>query len=334
MEKLKNKNVNLTNIIEGTKEILTEIDNSNGEDIELEDNTHYIEEYKQQTKEMEDSDKVRFYTFPSHPVLKENLRIQKGWYGSLTSTSAGGKSVVSAMLAIDFAKTYREKVIYATDENLKSTIIEYMHSHYFNISISDIQTRKIKLDEYINNLTKEQKKEYQEIFKLITVWELVGLPTDKIKRHIKSEGDIGLLVLDSHEEVDSLTYSGIEETARYDLGAKKCEAMTKELGIITLATAQMATQYYNVCASKLPLLCNFNSRQLIKKNFFSLVLHSTFDDNGNKIDDVMKINKNRSGAGGIMYGVEKKYSHMQLIPEGKEYDLSRIKNKDMEKLDF
>jgi len=335
MEKLKNKNVNLTNIIEGTKEILTEIDYLNGEDIILKDNTCYIEDYKKQTEEMEKSTETRFYTFSSHPILKKHFRLQKGMFGSLISHTGGGKSVVSAMMAIDFAKNYRDqKVVFLTDENSEETIKEYMLSHYFNLSIADIQLRDEKIDEYIDSLNDADRKEYYDVFSRIITYEMVGLPTDKIKRLIKSIDNVGLLVVDSFEETNSLSSVYKEEVDRYNASAKIWEAMAKELHIIILVTAQLATNFYQTCITKLPKICNYSSKQLVKKNFFSIILHATFDKDGNKIDDAMKISKNRTGQEDITYAVKKKYSHMQLIPEDKEYDLERIKSKSVEKLDF
>ena len=326
---VKSKDVDLNKLLEQLRDSIDEISFSNYDSIRLEKAISYLDKYKQETIEMENSKKNKFYTF-SHPVLEKYLRMEKGWNISLIGGTGSGKSLMACMLTVDFAIRYNEPCLFITDENSESTILQYLKCHYLGLHYRSVQDRTIKLDEYVETLSKKDRMEYDRVFNLIQVWELSGINTNEVRMFIKQQPiKYGLLVIDSFDELNSI--SNLQEVVRYDRNAKEVEVLAKELDLILLCTAQTKSDYYRISAEKLPMLCNHNAKTLVKKNFASIVIHSTFNKKDEKIDDVIKLNKCRSGGHGVIYGFNKNYDYINIEPEEDEYNLNRIKHTEKDK---
>jgi len=330
IEKIKNEEITISELANSIGLDISDIQYLNADFSGATKALDYIRRYKEETEEMEKSNKNRFYSF-SHPILEKYVMMEKGWSFNLIGATGSGKTIVACILAIDFVKKYKEKLLFVTDENSESNILLYLKCSFLNLKFRDVIKRKVKLDEVVENLSDEKRKEYEEVFGLIEVWELVGLPIHQIRAKAMNEKiPYGMILLDSFDEIESM--SGMENVQRYEMNGKLVESLAKELGVLLGVTAQLDTKMYTISAEKMTQLCNFQAKSLVKKCFFSLLIHNVYDKEGNTVDNVIKINKSRSGGGGIIYAIDKNFDYMQLEPEHTEYDLERIRNKKMENL--
>jgi len=332
LDGIKDKNVNLMDLIGNSIDSLQEIEFNTDKELNMMNSLDYIDKYKADTEYYENSDEERFYTF-SHPILEKYLRMKMGWNISLIGRSADGKSILSCIFAVDFAKRYSLPVLYVTDENDKDTILEYMKCSYFGIHFRSVQDRTIKLDEYIENLSKEERDAYEKTFSYIDVWQLEGIPLGKVKTFLNvSKVNYKYICFDSFEELNS--DSNLDQVVLYDLNAKEVERLAKKTNTIIMNTAQTKTDLYRVSAEKMPMLCNFHSKTLVKKNFASILIASTYNKDGDHIDDVLKLNKSRSGGTGVMYKITKNYDYMSIDVDDQEYDITKINENKLINDDF
>ena len=332
IEQIKNTDLQVSDVISRTNNILTQIQYNGIQNNNTTTGIDYIEKYKKETKEMQESKRNRFYTL-GIPVLNEFIRAEKGWSMNLLAGTGGGKSIIACILTIEFIKKYKERVLFVTDENSESTILQYLQCAYFGLHFRSVQDRTMDLSKYIDSLSEKDRIEYEEIFSLIEVWELVGIPLQQVKQHIlNSDKEYSFLIMDSFDEINST--NGLEDVINYQQNGKLIETLAKELNVLLLVTAQLDTKLYSTSAEKLPELCNHQAKSLVKKSFMSLVIHKILDKDGALIDTVVKLNKCRSGGKGKMVAFKENFDYMSINFEVKEYDLNRIKEKKVKELDF
>ena len=150
---------------------------------------NFMELYDTITEEINranESGKPSHYTLELFEAIKSTTRMKNGWLWTLVSSTGGGKTVIMCLLTVLFAKAYKERCLFITDENSKEVILSYMHCGYFGLKYYDIEDRKINLSSYIKNLSPEKKKEYDEIFNLIDVIEMPCIPMNEVRKIIKT----------------------------------------------------------------------------------------------------------------------------------------------------
>lgn len=288
----------------------------------------FSEIYDALTEEMNElskNGKPSHYTLHLFEAIKNTTRMKKGWLWTLVGSSGGGKTIIMAQLLVDFVKKYKERALFITDENSKEVILTYMYCAYFGLKYYDVEDRKVDITKFINELDEKNKKEYQEIFGLIDVEELPCIPMEEVRKMLKTAKNnnhpYSWVSIDSFEEIDMDSSEGISEIDRYDRNAKSCERLAKDMDIILGVTSQLKTDFYTISIDKMPMLCNHQSKTLIKKCFMALLLHNEYANEGkgeNKTTKSLGFRcrtlKCRSGGQDAMFAIDKDFDHCKCIP--------------------
>lgn len=287
--------------------------------------TEMYDAITEEIKKSNENGKPSHYTLKLFEAISNTLRIKKGWLWTLVSSTGGGKTIIMALLTVLFAKTYKERCLFITDENSIEVILTYMHCGYFGLKYYDIEDRKIDLSSYINKLSDKEKKEYDEIFSLIDVIEMPCVPMIEVKKIIKTaknnEHPYTWVVIDSFEEINMDSSENIPEVDRYDRNAKDCERLAKDMDIILGVTSQLKTDFYTISIEKMPILCNHQSKTLIKKCYMALLFHNEYNSEGKgKEKEVTSLGfrcrvlKCRSGGVDSIFEVKKNFDYCQIVP--------------------
>ena len=239
-------------------------------------------------------------------------------------TGNSGKSLALGQEIVKHSERYDERCLYITDENSDTVILTYMYCNYLGLKYHDVVDRKVNLDEYISNLPPKEIDELKRVFKNIDVIELSGISTQEVRRLLKNarnnDNPYEWVGIDSLEEMN--IDSTLDDLSRQNQNAIMCERIAKDFDLILWVTAQLKTDLYNTSIEKMPIMCNHGSKTLIKKCFFSLLLHHEYakdaDGDAKVIGFRGKLNKSRSGGVGKVYAITQNYDYCQLIPADDE----------------
>lgn len=270
-------------------------------------------------KDLQDG-KLPYYTF-SDVVIRDNVRMIRGSYFTIVAGSGAGKTIKLAHETVAFAKHYKERVLFITDENSYEVILAYMHCNYFGLKYKDVEDRKINLTAYINALPSKEKEDFEKVFSFIDVIELAGIPNEEVRKILKRAKTNGnpytLVVVDSFDEMNMDGSS--DEVVRYDINAKSVERIAKEFDCILGVTSQLKTDYYDISVEKMPMLCNHQSKTLIKKARFAWLLHWEFRKTDDEVENLglrSRILKSRSGGKDLIEAIDCKYDYCKMNGEG------------------
>lgn len=294
----------------------------------------YHDIYDEETKRIEEdlaSGKLPYYTF-SDSVIKENVRMVRGSYFTIVASSGTGKTIKLSHEVVEFAKSYNERCLFITDENSYEVILAYMHCNYLGLKYKDVEDRKINLTAYINALSENDKKEFDKVFSLIDVIELSGIPNDEVRKILKRAKTHGnpytLVAIDSFDEMNIGVST--DENTRYDLNAKSVERIAKEFDCIVGVSAQLKTDYYEISVEKMPMMCNHQSKTLIKKARFVWLLQWEFKKNDEAVENLglrSRILKSRSGGKDMIQIIDCKYDYCKMSGIGNA--LNSVKKEDI-----
>lgn len=279
----------------------------------------YDEETKRIEQDLKDG-KLPYYTF-SDSVIKENVRMIRGSYFTIIAGSGSGKSIKLVHECVEFAKNYKERVLFITDENSYEVILSYMHCNFLGLKYKDVEDRKINLTSYINALSEKDKKQFDEVFNLIDVVELAGIPNEEVKKLLKRAKTHGnpytLVCIDSFDEMNIGVST--DEVTRYDINAKSIERIAKDFDCIVGVSAQLKTDYYEISVEKMPMMCNHQSKTLVKKSRFAWLLQWEFKKNDEDVENLglrSRILKSRSGGKDLIQIIDCKYDYCRMSGVG------------------
>jgi len=281
----------------------------------------FMDIYNKKSKEIieaKEGDKPLYYK-PSHPVIQKYARIKRGWLCNIISGTGGGKTLALVQEAVHHSKIYNERVLFITDENSDEVVLSYMYCNYFGISYHKMEDREINLNEYIDNLPKDELNEVKRVFSNIDVIELASIPTAEVRKILKKADNCDnpycWLGIDSFDEVN--LDSTAQETARQSQNAVMCERLAKDFDLICWLTTQLRTEFYSISIENMMITCNYGSKNIIKKSSLSLLLwweYSKSEDEGaTTLGFRGKINKCRSGGVGKIYDIVQNYNCCQLL---------------------
>ena len=294
----------------------------------------YHDIYDEETKRIDEDlklGKLPYYTF-SDSIIKEHVRMVRGSYFAIVAASGVGKTIKLVHEAIEFTKNYKERCLFITDENSYEVILAYMHCNFLGLKYKDVEDRKINLTAYINALSDKEKEEFNTIFSLIDVVEVAGIPNEDVRKLLKRAKIHGnpytLVVIDSFDEMN-LTVS-TDENTRYDINAKSVERIAKEFDCILGVTAQLKTDYYEISVEKMPMMCNHQSKTLIKKARFVWLLQWEFKKSEDDVENLglrSRILKSRSGGKDMIQIIDCKYDYCRMSGVG--HAINAVKKDDI-----
>ena len=316
----------IDNVLNNLDIALSQLDKEDIKDNKLIQSTDFKDIYEERTKEIKElkkTGKLPYYSL-YHPVLKQYVRMKRGWSWNIIAKTGAGKTIVATDLLLQFVKEYNERALFITDENSDEVILTYLHCSYFNIKYKDVEDRKIDISKLIDNLDEKGKKEYDRVFSNIDVIELPSIPISQVKKILKraknNSKPYTYVFIDSFDEIN--TDMKVEEVTRYDLNAKELERLPKEFDCLVGVSNQLATVYYNTSIDKIPKLCTHQSKTIMKKVSLSLLIGEEMkkdkDGENEFLGHRIKINKCRSGGDSVIYGITRNFDYCKIIPSDSE----------------
>jgi KaiC/GvpD/RAD55 family RecA-like ATPase len=290
--------------------------------------------YDEETKRIEEDltlGKLPYYTF-ADSIIKEHVRMVRGSYFTIIAASGVGKTIKLVHETIEFAKAYNERCLFITDENSYEVILAYMHCNYLGLKYKDVEDRKINLTAYINSLSEKEKATFDKVFSLIDVVEIAGIPNEEVRKLLKRAKIHGnpytLVSIDSFDEMNLGVST--DENTRYDLNAKSVERLAKEFDCIVGVSAQLKTDYYEISVEKMPMMCNHQSKTLVKKSRFAWLLQWEFKKSEDDVENLglrSRILKSRSGGKDSIQIIDCKYDYCRMSGVGSA--LNQVKKDDI-----
>lgn len=258
--------------------------------------TDYPAHYNLKTQEIEEQKKNGkniYYQIPFGKTIENITYVERKEVVFKITETGGGKTISTCNMCVKLAKKYpNDKTLYVTSENTLEKIMDYLHAAYFGVSYREIKMRGLKIDDYLNSLSKEERDKYNQVFDRITVLYEPGIPLSSVEEVLEkaydNENPYDILIIDAFDNIDERLPG--DAIAKADLNSIKIEWIAEKWNVLLIVTGQLKTALYNTSIESIGKNCVHNTNMPGKKSSLMIVVHP-------------KINKDKESGDGIRVGL-------------------------------